>query len=282
LDIIVDEEWGNLLDDNTKLYWLEQVRSRRVVAILSGPPCESWSKARFVADATLKNHGPQPLRSAHRPWGRLGVQARHNQQLSVSNALLLVALEFLVAAIQTGIMAILEHPAPSVDPTHPSIFRLPIVKVLVQVPCVQMLSFRQDIHGQVTRKQTNLLVVRLPNLRQMLRFPSLPQQIIDLYIQDRKDRAPVSHIGFDHKNNVFNTAMLKEYPIGMTHVFAKAIIQQVKQHRVLSFAEGNDAFTSADEESQFSEVLKKFQERFDPYDSSTYAELGADYSFFNK
>ena len=66
LDLIIDQQWGNVRQETTQTFWLEGVRAGWVCGALCGPPCETWSQARFVDAATdqqpLPRHGPRPLR----------------------------------------------------------------------------------------------------------------------------------------------------------------------------------------------------------------------------
>ena len=46
LDVVIDDKWGNLLNPEVRLFWLTGIRQGFVVGLLSGPPCETWSRAR--------------------------------------------------------------------------------------------------------------------------------------------------------------------------------------------------------------------------------------------
>ena len=64
LDLAVDEIYGNLADKFVVAHWIQQVRSRLVVGIVAGPPCETWSSARHNQ---LHERSPPPLRSEQAP-----------------------------------------------------------------------------------------------------------------------------------------------------------------------------------------------------------------------
>ena len=69
------------------------------MAMLAGPPCESWSKARAVpldqqheSTGMVQKHGPRKIRDLHELWGFSRATIRELQQLCVGNALLGFAL----------------------------------------------------------------------------------------------------------------------------------------------------------------------------------------------
>ena len=56
VDIAIDAEWGNLLKHG-KL-WLDLIYTRRVSGGHAGPPCETFSFARWIEQTDrLRNHG---------------------------------------------------------------------------------------------------------------------------------------------------------------------------------------------------------------------------------
>lgn len=46
VDLVCDEQWGDVTKQATREFWLQAIASRWVAAIISGPPCETWSIAR--------------------------------------------------------------------------------------------------------------------------------------------------------------------------------------------------------------------------------------------
>ena len=46
VDIAISTEQGNLMDPKQVAFWRDQVRALKVVALVLGPPCETWSHAR--------------------------------------------------------------------------------------------------------------------------------------------------------------------------------------------------------------------------------------------
>ena len=85
----------------------------QVLALLLGPPCETWSSARFEThfdEAGQPLRGPRPLRGDLDCWGLLGCSCRELAQLSVGNTLLLKGLQVCVPTAAHGGATALEHP----------------------------------------------------------------------------------------------------------------------------------------------------------------------------
>ena len=49
IDIVVDANRGDLMKEETRQFWLRAIRQGHVVAMIGGPPCETWSQARTVS-----------------------------------------------------------------------------------------------------------------------------------------------------------------------------------------------------------------------------------------
>ena len=53
MDIVIDADLGDISQSDTQRFWLQAIRAGYVVAMLSGPPCCTWSVARGKTDRTL-------------------------------------------------------------------------------------------------------------------------------------------------------------------------------------------------------------------------------------
>ena len=95
LDVIIDSSWGNVRNTATQRFWLEGVRQGWVLGALLGPPCETWSQARFNAISALHRRAPRPLRSWDRLWGLDSLSLREAEQVDVGNELLLFSLSLM-------------------------------------------------------------------------------------------------------------------------------------------------------------------------------------------
>ena len=122
---------------------------------LAGPPCSTWSRARF----NWKHRGPRPLRTRSEPWGRTDVTltSRERKQLELGTRLLLATLRLFLALAQAGGIYILEHPRDPMDEPFPSIWALPEVDELRLQTSGDMLQIDQCMYGQTSRKATTLM-----------------------------------------------------------------------------------------------------------------------------
>ena len=70
IDIVVDANRGDLMKEETRQFWFRAIRQGYVVAMIGGPPCETWSQARMVSiDGNSRREGPRAVRDEHHPWG---------------------------------------------------------------------------------------------------------------------------------------------------------------------------------------------------------------------
>merc|ERR1712107_191631 len=99
------------------------VTQRMVYAMLAGPPCESWSVARWHVLPNMK-YQPKPLRSVEIPWAVHCIAERHMLQVHVANRLMWTTLALAKEMIQLRRVVIIEHPAPAAwHPDHVSIWK---------------------------------------------------------------------------------------------------------------------------------------------------------------
>eukprot|EP00438_Fugacium_kawagutii_P005073 Skav200544 [mRNA] locus=scaffold676:310903:315876:+ [translate_table: standard] len=210
LDVIYDKAWGDLSRAETRLFWLRSIEEMWVLAVVSGPPCETWSRARAV-ELEDRRRGPRPVRSAKQPWGLQCLTLRELRQVSLGNLLLSFSLEAATAILAANGIAVVEHPAEPDDPALPSIWRLPVVQLLRAHSSVQLVRFYQGHFGAVSPKPTMLLTINIPDMAEQL--------------WDHRLRASLpafSSIG-KAANGSFLTSPLKEYPPGLCKALAGAI-----------------------------------------------------------
>eukprot|EP00959_Pyramimonas_sp_CCMP1952_P459745 9478744-Pyramimonas_sp.AAC.1 len=129
---------------------------------MAGPPCETWSIARFrepVQGARgPRARPPRPLRLASQLWGLPFVSERESDQLSLGNRLLRTTLEFAVVCWRLLIPEVVEHPAePWSPPEAPSSWHLELTKDLLQQPGVEKHTIHQCAFGAPSRKPTCLM-----------------------------------------------------------------------------------------------------------------------------
>ncbi len=263
LDLSVLGADGDLMDPVNKNFWLAQVHSRRACIGGISPPCETWSVARYLP-LSEDRHGPPPLRSLDKPWGVDRLTHAQYQQLRTANALLFVALEFVIAFCGSGGSCYMEHPAAAVyRPQAPSIWRLPFLSKWVEcTPAVELVTFNQGLHGQVSRKPTTLLLVRMKKeISSYIFRPQVPLLAT----------AQTSLGGLDESGN-FKTAIAKVYPPSMCLAIAKAAIDVVT-------CASNDPVVSTNEDWHREDQCTDLQPYYTPFDAYTEeGQMGRDYA----
>ena len=93
LDLAISKEKGNLADNDVILKWIALCHQGHILGIIAGPPCETWSVARYLA-AENGERMPPPLRSESKPWGLPALTISQYAQLQVGSKFLQTALIF--------------------------------------------------------------------------------------------------------------------------------------------------------------------------------------------
>ena len=191
---------ADLMQPHVRAKWFNLFRAGGVIAMFAGPPCESWSEARFNEVPGTK---VRPVRSGISPWGLASTSLKEVKQVIVANALMFFALICFLLQITIQRFAMLEHPETPRDPTRPSIWRTALWKLIATLD-VQTICIWQGLFGAPSPKPTRLAFTPAsPSLKQILkRHESETQLPAD------------TSIGVDATGN-FKTARLKEYPPAM-------------------------------------------------------------------
>ena len=208
----------DLLDPANIKFLLEVIAQGLVLAVLLGPPCETWSIARFV-ELILGRPGPPPLRSGAEPWGLPGVSDRQRGQIQVGSKLLQTGLELMLAVYSQGGIFLLEHPAPlskHVDVDAPSIWALPEVIAIEGMVGVARVDMQQGRFGAKSPTPTSWLVGHAPSFSQAL----------DAF--DTGSLAQGTSIGID-AGGAFETAVLKEYPQLLCQAIGKTLVTEAQR-----------------------------------------------------
>ena len=211
IDIMIDRHYGDLSRADVQDFWLAGIRAGWVHSFLGGPPYCTWSKARGVV---LKGQepckGPRPVRSADHLWGLPSLALRELRQILDGNVLLgfcILALGELALQARSGIV---EHPAEPEASEAPSIWKLPIMQLLFQLPGMRRLKLSQGLLGADSSKPTELIALNLP---------TLPAAIVQWRLTPDVPRH--TNIGRDASGQ-FRTAQLKEYPPAFCGAIAQA------------------------------------------------------------
>jgi len=218
VDLVINQQWGNVRLQSTQEFWIKGVLSGWVCGALCGPPCETWSQARYVTASHQQNRGPRPLRDSECLWGLNSLSLREAHQVATGNDLLLFSIDLLYAlAIMDG-FGVMKHPKEPEDQEKPSIWRLEILRHLMQFPGVELIDFAQGLLGAHTPKPTRLLALNLPLLRARLREHQVTSEL--------PKRSAIGKTA----EGVWRTAPLKEYPPSMNRALAAAFCTWFHDH----------------------------------------------------
>ena len=137
--------------------------------VLGGPPCETWSVARWNKGSRVSAGAPRAVRSSDALWGLPDLNARERDQVALGNALLRTVVLFLAAARVHGFAAVMEHPQlPSWEPLAPSSWKLPELVALSRAGGVDCVHLDQCCCGTPWKKPTRLFAVGLPELARLV------------------------------------------------------------------------------------------------------------------
>lgn len=220
MDVVIDKEWGDACRSETRDFWLRGALSGFVQGGLCGPPCETWSQARFVDiadDPGQLERQPRPLRSLEWLWGLPSMSLRELGQVAVGNELLLFSIDLMICLARSEGLGVLEHPGEPADEEKPSIWRLPIINLLRQLPGFMFVDFAQGLLGAKSPKPTRFLTLNMASLPGFLHqhrlCPDLPR---------------ASAIG-KMANGQWATTSLKEYPPALNRALGESFAYHLLQ-----------------------------------------------------
>lgn len=220
LDTAIDER----MNVHSELVWnwlLRTARAGRILGLLLGPPCETWSSARHetqLGEDGLPMRGPRPLRLSEASWGLIGLALRELCQLSTGSCLLLRGLWLCVPVALFGGAVLLEHPAPPYQEERASIFRTGLVLLLLRDGWLfKRHTFQQWRHGAGGVKPTSLLYANnsIPAVLDRMAIPGLAK--------------PQTALIGKNDQGSFRTAIAKEYPSNLCACFAQSIWERISQ-----------------------------------------------------
>eukprot|EP00438_Fugacium_kawagutii_P006488 Skav231972 [mRNA] locus=scaffold2806:372207:383447:+ [translate_table: standard] len=156
----------NVLQGGVWTFLMQAASQGAIIALLCGPPCESWSAARALQLLDDEGHpvrGPRPLRDRGRLWGKHGLTAKELRQLHIGTVLLLMALRLATRVAHTQGKVILEHPGLPFDDQQASIWYTQILDLLTEgCGLFSVMDIYQYLFGSPAVKPTRLLYANLP------------------------------------------------------------------------------------------------------------------------
>eukprot|EP00435_Cladocopium_sp_Y103_P032440 s283_g8.t1 len=230
LILSVDTAIDDSLNVHSPRVWtflMRIAREGRIAALLLGPPCETWSGARFVELYDLfgvRLRGPRPLRMADCLWGLSDLTCSELCQVSVGNGLLLKGLWLSCAVALRRGAVVLEHPALPQEDFKPSIWKLALILMLLRRPghLFNKITIGQWQYGAVSTKPTTLLYANF----------DLPLALRRGVI-DGISRPQVQLIGRSATGE-FNTSKAKEYPAALNQALTDGLLAGLSQFPVPS------------------------------------------------
>eukprot|EP00435_Cladocopium_sp_Y103_P037245 s1928_g9.t2 len=105
VDFCIQRTGGDLSTPSSREWWKARILSGAIAGVGGGPPCESYSAARYLPN------GPVPLRSAEYIDGLPYNNARGWVQTLLGSRLMKFLIEMLLICAQVGACGFLEHPA---------------------------------------------------------------------------------------------------------------------------------------------------------------------------
>lgn len=242
------------------MLWQDLILLQLVFFVVGGPPCETWSAARFVALALEDaQHGPRPLRSQLHLWGLSALKRSESAQITVGNALLRAMITlFYTAATSTYTAVVMEHPAfPSWLPQAPSSWLLPHLKWIREHPNGDSLDIDQCMFRAASRKPTTLLAINCSALRDTVAtFPNAG--VCDG--QHEHEKVLVGKAA----DGSFKTAPAKQYPPQLNLCLARTAAAVAQQR--LGLAGNYDTHCMEDRaQSFFESEISAFFVPLDPF-----------------
>eukprot|EP00435_Cladocopium_sp_Y103_P038730 s21_g10.t1 len=213
IDIIIDEVYGDIARASTRRFWLRHILLGHVVGFLAGPPCNTWSRAR--AHQLSQARGPRVVRTPATPWGIPSLSLRELSQVGIGTLLLGFAIQCLVALSMHSGAGFLEHPKEPDEPEHVSIWKLPIIRFLLNLPGFRLVHLSQGLWGAASAKPTTLLVLGMSNLEKYLHACRVTKNLPQGASVGRRE------------DGGFKTAPLKEYPPSMCKGIAQALCEDL-------------------------------------------------------
>eukprot|EP00438_Fugacium_kawagutii_P006413 Skav224266 [mRNA] locus=scaffold2636:222766:224574:- [translate_table: standard] len=216
IDVAIDPIHGDVLGSTL---WPRLVRARKVAAVHAGPPCETFSLARWIQ---TESGFPRPLRARTHPWGVPFRTLREVVQLTMGGILFLRGLAIQLLVFLYGGATTLEHPRGCDDADHIDpdglkpllpwcVWQSGFIQQLLCSPEWRLTYFLQGPLGREFAKPTVILASRLNGLATAI------------YQGYDKRWRPTSVLG-GQEDGQWRTAKAKAYPDRLCQILAQQYI----------------------------------------------------------
>ena len=214
VDFCLQSDRADLSTVHSRKWWTDRIFAGAICGCGGGPPCETFSAARWLPD------GPPPLRSYDELYGFKHLTARQWHQVSLGTLLLHFLLEMALAVAIMGGCSFIEHPAFPVwarDHRPASVWASKAVRLLRRLECCRVLTLDQCIYGCPARKPTTLLLVRMQGV--VARSQRLG-------LMGRCPHGRCGHVALQGRDESgeFRTAVAKIYPPGLNYALAESVV----------------------------------------------------------
>ncbi|CAE8709859.1 unnamed protein product [Polarella glacialis] len=178
-----------------------------------GPPCGTWSRARFNQACA----GPRPLRTRDEPWGRTDIifSASEEKKLTLGTLLLEGILVCLEELFEMNGMGWMEHPVDPGLPPFPSSWATELVKTFIDRTGAIKKDIEQRMYGQASQKGTSIMIFGKHMRREM----------VDQQLSKRcNHKSHKMTLQSTDKNGVFKTSAAQIYPSGLCRALAHVVV----------------------------------------------------------
>eukprot|EP00435_Cladocopium_sp_Y103_P023860 s2911_g5.t2 len=219
VDTAIDAVHGDLSTGANLAMVLAMARRGLFAAVLTGPPCETFSAARGIL---LENHrGPRPLRSVAQPWCIPERSLREMRQCDMGSELLLNSLQVETTVVCAGGGALMEHPAPPNDEEKVSVWRWRChTQWCMALREAHQHRIDQWLFGSVGVKPTTLRALNLG-----------PAPVVGRVLHEGAEAwrtRPMQGLKGRRSDGAYRTAGAKEYPSALCRSLIVAVLSGLK------------------------------------------------------
>ena len=217
VDVAIDSERCDLSREDLRQTWLHMIATGEIAGGGVGPPCETWSVARFVP-GTKGERVPRPLRFRSMPWGSLDITRRESAQVEIGNLLMGFALRVCLLLGLQGRFCFLEHPEDPVPlqmgpEVAPSIWATSPVRWLCDTGLFGILHLSQGHFGARSAKPTAFLLCGI-DMEEAQRIE-----------RECRTQPLPSACTVGKRGKEWATKQLKEYPPGLNRMLGRLFAQ---------------------------------------------------------